>query len=187
MSFTFGDHMTIKMTRRSTLVLGGALVASVLLGYLLWIYGKHYTPAKIGDVAPNIDAVATTGQPFSLDNLRGEPVLLDFFTPWCAPCIAETPDLIAFAKQYGQKVHVVLIDRGDGEGFVRQYVEKYHTPTDMTVLFNPNDNWSTQYGVTGQPETFFISADGKIVLHTVGPLSQVQMTNDAKAAGMPAT
>ena len=173
-----------RLTRRSKTALVFAIVSSLVLGFCLWLYGKHEAPVKVGDVAPNITSVTTVGKSFTLDSLRGQTVVLDFFTPWCAPCIEETPALIAFTKQYEGKVHVVLIDRGDGAGFVRDYVRQYHTPSFMTVLINPNDNWSLQYGVTGQPETFFITPDGRIVRHTVGPLTEQALAQYAAEAGM---
>ncbi|KPV45578.1 TlpA family protein disulfide reductase [Alicyclobacillus ferrooxydans] len=172
------------LTRRTKMALVFAVISSLVLGFCLWLYGKHEAPASVGDMAPNITAVTTSGNAFALNSLRGQTVVLDFFTPWCAPCIQETPDLIHFTKKYEGKVHVVLIDRGDGAGFVRDYVQQYHTPSFMTVLINPNDNWSLQYGVTGQPETFFITPSGKIVRHTVGPLTEQSLAQYAADAGM---
>lgn len=161
-----------------------AVVASIVLGSLILVYAKREMPVRIGDVAPNIKTVTVHGQPFALNTLRGRPILLDFFTPWCPPCIAETPDLISFSKKYGKVVDVVLIDRGDGTGLVQQYIQKYHVPSEVTVLLDPRNRWSPPYGVTGQPETFFITPNGTIVSHTVGPLSEGQMVQYALASGI---
>lgn len=163
------------------------VVSSVLLLGLIYIVVQHYqyyTPVKIGGVAPDIQATTVNGKAFTLDSFRGKPVLLNFFTPWCPPCIEETPDLSAFAKQYGNKVHVVMIDRGDGEGLVQQYVAKYHLPKSITVLLSPYDNWSPRYGVTGQPETFFITSNGNVADHLIGPLTESQMIHYAKTVGL---
>lgn len=173
-----------KISRRNTVTLVVFIVVSALLGYYVWQYAKYVTPAKIGDTAPDIKTVTMVGRPFELEKLQGEPVLLNFFTPWCPPCIQETPDLISFSKQYGKRIHVVMIDRGDDDVLVQQFVKKYHLPTSITVLLSPDDHWSPPFGVTGQPETFLISSSGRIVNHIIGPLTEAQMVQYSKEAGM---
>lgn len=172
------------LTRRSVIAITVALFMMVVFGYFIARNWKHNTPVEVGQMAPGIQATAVNGQAFSLARLKGEPVLLDFFTPWCQPCIQETPELVSFAKQYGNQIHVVLIDRGDGTGFVRSYVQQYGIPGDVTVLLDPSDYWSAPYGVTGQPETFFLTSSGTVVRHTVGPLTSIQMVEYAKEAGL---
>ncbi|WP_206915824.1 TlpA family protein disulfide reductase [Alicyclobacillus suci] len=173
-----------KEVRRNAVIF--TVFALILLGfvYVIVTYIRYNTPVKLGGLAPNIQENTVSGQSFSLESLRGKPVLLNFFTPWCQPCIEETPDLIAFAKEYGNDIHVVMIDRGDGPVMVQQYVSQYHVPDSITVLLSPYDKWSSRYGVTGQPETFFITANGKVVSHLIGPLTESQMLSDAKAAGL---
>lgn len=117
-----------KISRRNMVISIVFTVLTVILGYYVWQYAKYVTPVKVGDTAPNIKAVTVKGHPFELDKLQGEPVFLNFFTPWCPPCIQETPDLIKFSEEYGRRIHVVMIDRGDDDVLVQQYVKKYHLP-----------------------------------------------------------
>lgn len=161
-----------------------AIVLILGFGYLILRNWHHDTPVQVGQAAPNIQTATVGGQTFSLNSIQGEPVMLDFFTPWCPPCIQETPDLVSFAKQYGAHIHVVLIDRGDETNLVRNYVRKYAIPDNVTVLLDAKNYWSAPYGVTGQPETFFITASGTVIRHTVGPLTEAQMVLYAKGAGM---
>lgn len=162
------------------------LIAVFLMGfsYIIVHHDLDHMPVKIGGIAPDIKTTTVSGQSFTLDTLRGKPILLNFFTPWCPPCIKETPDLISFSNQYGNQIHVVMIDRGDGTVLVKQYVKKYHLPKAITVLLSPYDNWSPRYGVTGQPETFFITANGIVKYHLIGPLTKSQMIGYAKAVGL---
>lgn len=160
------------------------IVGSVLGTWLVIAYIRNHKVAVVGDPAPDIQTTTVSFQSFELKSLRGEPVFLNYFTPWCQPCIEETPDIIQFAKQYGNRIHMVMIDRGDGLGLIREYINKYHLPTDITVLQDPNNDWSQPFGVTGQPETFFIRSNGIIASHLIGPLTETQMIQYAKAAGM---
>ncbi|GGI96658.1 hypothetical protein GCM10010885_02950 [Alicyclobacillus cellulosilyticus] len=91
---------------------------------------------------------------------------------------------MAFAEKYRDDIHVVMLDRGDGPALVELFVSHFRVPDNVVVLFDEKNRWSPPYGVTGQPETFFITANGKVVRHVVGPLTASQMVSYAKAAGM---
>lgn len=160
------------------------IVFSALGTWLVIAYNRSLKVAAVGDLAPDIQTPTVTFQSFDLNSLRGEPVFLNYFTPWCVPCQQETPDIIQFAKQYGNRIHLVMIDRGDPVNMIRDYINKYHLPADITVLQDPNNDWSQPFGVTGQPETFFIRSNGIIASHLIGPLTEAQMIQYAKAAGM---
>lgn len=139
-----------KIVRRTVWIL--AVAAMVLMGLIYHIIrgARFNTPVKIGGTLPDIQAQTVGGQSFTLDTLRGQPILLNFFTPWCQPCIQETPDLVAFDKKYGKDIHVVMIDRGDDPVLVQHYVSQYHLPKNITVLLSQDEvvfsiwsNWPT--------------------------------------------
>jgi len=170
--------------RRITIMIA---VITVLVAFFAWGIVKYAISQRVstvGDQAPNIQANTVSSTSFQLQSLQGEPVFLNYFTPWCQPCIQETPDLVQFAKQYDSRIHVVMIDRGDGPLMVKSYINKYHLPSTVTVLLDPYNRWSHPFGVTGQPETFLINGNGKIVAHLIGPLSEQEMVTAAKKAGM---
>ena len=108
--------------------------------------------------------------------------MLDFFAPWCPPCQAEMPDINRFATSHRGQVQVVLMDRGDSTTLIQEFLAKYAVNPDIRVLTNDPDAWSAPYGVTGQPETFFINAAGKIVAHVLGPLTERQMSQYLQTA-----
>ncbi|QQE78456.1 TlpA disulfide reductase family protein [Alicyclobacillus sp. SO9] len=172
----------MKIERRSIIIVASAVMALVVVLILMF---KNYHPrsaVKPGQTVPNVRTTTVAGTSFELDSLRGEPVFLNFFAPWCPPCIEETPDLITFAKKHGEKVHVVMVDRGDSKALVVQYIKKYHLPDSITVLLDPNNSWTPVFGITGQPETLFITSHGKLVKHVIGPLTLQQMETDMKLA-----
>lgn len=176
--------------KRPTNRVMAAIVMGLLLAlggaWLMGLYVRNTQVATVGDIAPNIVTSTVSARPFQLDSLRGEPTLLNFFTTWCPPCIQETPGLILFANRYGSRIHIVMIDRGDTAQTVQHFVQKYQIPPNVAILLDVNDKWSHPFGVSGQPETFFISASGQIKSHELGPLTPTQMVAFAQRAGMTA-
>ncbi|WDL98801.1 TlpA family protein disulfide reductase [Alicyclobacillus sp. ALC3] len=162
-------------------------VMAVLVVLSTWIVAKYIQNQKVagvGDQAPDITTTTISSTPFALSSLRGEPVFIDYFAPWCQPCIQETPDLVRFAERYGNRIHIVMVDRGDGVPYVRSYVRHYQLPSSITVLLDPNNHWSHAFGVIGQPETILVNGNGKIVSHLIGPMSLQRMVSAAEHAGM---
>lgn len=173
-----------RLERRTAVILAAAVAVTLIFSVWIVQYIRYETPVKIGELAPDIAAHTIFEDHFMLHSLRGMPVLLNFFTTWCQPCIEETPTLITFANRHSSDIQVVMIDRADDAVLVRRFISQYHVPLSITVLLSPDDRWSPPFGVTGQPETFFIDLTGKIVSHLLGPITLQQMVVDAKVAGM---
>ena len=110
------------------------------------------------------------GRRVSLEDLRGQVVVLDFWATYCPPCREEIPHLVRLQREFGPRgLKVVGLNVGGEEdrpkipGFVEQYGIQYQLaePDDETVrLFLASDN--------SIPQTFVLNRRGKIVLHLVG-------------------
>jgi len=104
-------------------------------------------------------------------DLRGRPVVLNFWASWCKPCEEEAAALEAgWLKYRDQGVMFVGVDYLDQEPAAKRYLEKF------TVSY-PNgpdlaSKISKRYTIRGVPETFFINAEGEIVgCRKIGPLA----------------
>ena len=66
---------------------------------------KDLEPAMklIGKVVPDFSATDLEGNPISLEQYRGKVVLIDFWTVWCSPCIAEMPNVKKVYDTYKDK------------------------------------------------------------------------------------
>lgn len=125
-----------------------------------------------GEKAPvfQMTVLGTDGQMVDLADLRGKPVVLNFWSTWCQPCKIEHPHLVEAARTFepqGVAFYGVLY-ADEPDNAARFLKREGHA---FPVLYDPAQRVAIDYGVTGVPETFFISPDGQIVHKVSGPVS----------------
>lgn len=151
---------------RALLILIPAVAFLAFLG--LGTYRKGTAPVA-GDPVPTFSAPLLGGEgTLALADLRGKPVVINFWASWCVPCRDEAPLLREAHETYGDDIHFLGINikdaRSDALAFVDEYDFEYPSVRDEgQIIFR-------DYGLTGQPETFFVDADGVLVEHVAGPL-----------------
>jgi thiol-disulfide isomerase/thioredoxin len=103
----------------------------------------------------------------ALRDLRGRPVVLNFWASWCAPCRNETPMLVRMHKRYKpQGVVFVGVDVEDQAADARRFLARYHV--DYTIVTLSGERLLAAYAVPGLPTTVFIDPDGVIRGRHVG-------------------
>ena len=168
-------------------LLGPSLAFVLLLGAGIALKGETL---ERGDAAPSVEAPVLDGDDVvALEDLRGKPVLVNFWASWCVPCEAEARYLEAAHEEYGAEIEFLGVNikdaRSDALAFVEQYDVGYLQVRDEDL------DWYDAFGLTGQPETFLIDADGEVVEHVTGEftsqadlfrLLDVMLTRDASAS-----
>lgn len=168
------------------------LLAAALVPLLLvvalggWVLSRmpSTSPTAIGSVAPDFTLVSLEGEPIRLADLRGRPVIVNFWASWCRPCIEEFPLLRAAAARHEADglavVGVVYRDRSEA---ARDFMERYGGtwPTAM----DPGERVAAAYGVFGPPETYFIDRDGIIVARNIGQISEAMLDDQLAAIIQP--
>jgi cytochrome c biogenesis protein CcmG/thiol:disulfide interchange protein DsbE len=118
----------------------------------------------------------------ALSELRGTPVVLNFWASWCVPCQEEASTLErAWRQQARPRAMLFLgLDMQDVTTDARRFMRHY--AIDYPNIRDPSNDVARTYGATGVPETFFISARGQIVGHIIGSSSTTQLTAGINAA-----
>ncbi|MBX5465026.1 MAG: TlpA family protein disulfide reductase [Clostridia bacterium] len=170
------------MTRRWTTWLALGVLLLALVGALLFSRGGGRP--RLGSTAPDFTLERLDGGTLRLADLRGKAVLINFWTSWCPPCREETPALAAFAQRYGREVVVLGVDVAETAATVRAYVRS--SGIGYPVLLDRDKSISNLYGLTGYPESWFVSPDGRLSAFYSGPLTFEEMQSlAARALGRP--
>ncbi|MDQ3916648.1 MAG: TlpA family protein disulfide reductase [Actinomycetota bacterium] len=145
-------------------LVGPAVLFVVLLTAGMASKGDGVEP---GGRAPSVEAPALEGDAVvALDDLRGKPVLVNFWASWCVPCKDEAPLLEAAYRRYRGEVEFLGVNVKDAHSDALAFVDRYGVS--YPQVRDEGLEWYDGFGLTGQPETFLIDADGEIVEHYKG-------------------
>ncbi|MCP3167132.1 TlpA family protein disulfide reductase [Myxococcus qinghaiensis] len=164
--------------RRWRYTLGFAVLCVGLLVVLAKGFGRnpHEVPFMLaGKPAPDfVLRSLDTGEKVSLADLKGRPVVINFWASWCGPCQYEHPVLEWGQREYGSQAVFLGVVFEDSEDNARAFLRRqgYSFPQ----LVDPRSRMAVSYGVAGVPETYFISPAGTIQGKHVGPIDPETLT-----------
>jgi len=123
--------------------------------------------ARVGEPAPDFQLENLDGQLISLSDLRGKPVLINFWATWCRFCRDEMAYLQQIHEEWSDKGLVVLaINFGESPSEAKGFLQTHNLS--LPVLLDTNEKVARKYNVPPIPTTFFIDKDGIIQVKIIG-------------------
>lgn len=125
-------------------------------------------------LAPDFTVMDGEGNPLRLSDLRGRPVVINFWATWCPPCRAELPYFDAAWAARGEEIAFMMIDLTDGaretEADVAAFLEE--TGYRFPVCYDTELEAAMAYGVSSIPLTVLVDAEGHVLDKHLGSLSE---------------
>lgn len=159
----------------------GRLLASALLVVAVWSSASAEQPAvtalltrldlvgyRSGTKPPHFSGHTLDARPFSLTDLRGKVVIVNFWASWCLECRPEMPILEELHREFAWRgLAVIGINAREDKQAVARYAMELRL-TFPLVLDQAGKN-NRLYGVIGLPTSFVLGRDGRAVAFGVGP------------------
>jgi thiol-disulfide isomerase/thioredoxin len=144
------------------------------------------TPMKPID-APTVALKDLNDKDVTLQQYKGEVLLVNFWATWCAPCKSEIPLLIGLHEKYGSRGFEILglsMDE-DGKKVVQPFLDKERfdvggqkEPINYPIAF-ANDSIGEKFGgVMGLPTSLLLARDGKVIKRIIGPIELSDISKD---------
>jgi peroxiredoxin len=122
------------------------------------------------------------GTKWTLKNLRGKVVLVNFWATWCPPCRSEMPDLDALYQQFKEQGLVVLAISDEESGKVQPFIEQYKFS--YPILLDPARKVNEQFAVEGIPKSFVYDREGRLVSQAIDMRTKRQFLEMLRQAGL---
>jgi len=122
------------------------------------------------------------GKKWTLADLRGKIVLVNFWATWCPPCRMEMPDLDAIYTHF-ESQGLVILSLSDEDPFkVNTFIghANYHPP----VLLDTGGKVAKEFHIQGIPKSFVFNREGKLVAESIDQRTQRQFLQMLAAAGL---
>ena len=180
----------------------GALAVAGLLGVLMFVVGDSQdgsvraatllgAPAsdrdetkvglEMGNLAPNFEISTPDGDRVRLSDLRGRPVLINFWAAWCVSCLSEMPEIKDLQAERGLETFSVLaINTGESRENALEFIEFLEAP--FIYGLDVGLTISDAYAVYGLPLTVLIDSNGIVRAIYRGATDRKRLETMADAA-----
>jgi cytochrome c biogenesis protein CcmG, thiol:disulfide interchange protein DsbE len=166
------------------------LIPIAVLAVLIVMFAVGLTrdPSKIpspliGKPAPAFDLPTPEGGRLTLESLRGQPAVVNFWASWCTPCLQEHPLLMELAHS---GVKIVGMNYKNEPDDAAQWLARHGNPFGL-IARDADGRVGLDWGVYGVPETFVLDAAGVIRHKHIGALTREAWQADIAPLLQPAS
>ena len=126
--------------------------------------------------APDIDLLTLDGERVALSDLRGQPVLINFWATWCPPCREEFPLMVdAYAEHADAGLEILGILHYDTADGARQFAAEMGA--DWPILEDPESIAYADYIVPGLPTSYFVDSEGIVRAFSLGGFTEAGLAS----------
>jgi len=131
---------------------------------------------EVGETPPDFELTTISGDLVKLSDLKGEKVVLNFWTTWCTWCKVEMPYMENYYQQYKESANVEIIavnlTAAEYQGIkgVQRFIDAYGLT--FPIPLDVDGEMEMAYRISSTPTTYMIGTDGKIGQRIVGPMDE---------------
>jgi peroxiredoxin len=186
------------------------LVVATIVGVLLWVerasrgdsvddggYGIVALPPGLsttgdvstdeGDTAPDFVLRTPGGGEVRLSDLRGSPVLVNFWASWCAPCRQEMPDIVrAYDERRDDGFVVIGVNLQENASAIEDFAQEFGMafPIAIDRTGQVADAWRIGGPIEGIPSSYFLDGDGVVRARVFGPMREETLRENLEKIGL---
>ncbi|HZV65817.1 MAG TPA: TlpA disulfide reductase family protein [Telluria sp.] len=185
------------MNKKYVMLAAAIAVGFGAMGTLVGLHQKPPAPPVTTAIAPTAGGQPHTpvsalfaekmndvkGTPQALSQWQGKALVVNFWAPWCGPCVQEMPELSALAAESaGKNIHIIGIGI-DSPTSIADFAAKFKIAYPLYVAGMSGTDLARAFGNTagGLPFTVLIGADGQVKKTYLGRLKFDQLKADMAA------
>lgn len=113
------------------------------------------------------------GPEVNLADFRGEPLIVNFWATWCAPCVKEMPEFQKAYAEFGDEIAFLGVDVEDAPPNAEPFIERLGIGYPQAI--DPQREFYLSLGNVGMPTTLLVDGDGIVRYRHTGPLDLPQL------------
>jgi cytochrome c biogenesis protein CcmG, thiol:disulfide interchange protein DsbE len=150
-------------------------------GYLLFVPNANASNRgagiAVGTPAPDFELKTVEGKTYKLSDLKGKPVMLNFWATWCPPCRAEMPIMEAVYKEYEAQGFVILaINLGESDVAIKSFRDRLGLT--FPIVVDKDDKVTRMYDIVPLPTSYFVDKDGIVQGKWTGEVRSVNQLKE---------
>ena len=130
--------------------------------------GQGPTFLKVGDSAPDFSLVDRQGKTWTLSELKGQVVFINFWATWCSPCLKELPSMQKLYETLPKTKFKMLAILSNDKPVLADFIAN-QKGISIPILDDSQNLVSSKFALTGLPETFIVDKQGILREKFIGP------------------